>query len=299
MNDDNNNLPNIHKYPERIKAEKISKTNWDYTDKYTTLMDTYRALFCRRCFCYDCNIHGALYAPSLELQSELASKKETDGSWGMHTSWKPSNRLPLTHEFSDLEKLLLKRAYLIFQGDPSKISHLFQCDETVVQQEIQEQGLSPTDIMTVRLSSIREGNNHKKAKKGRWNKPSLLKYDRTTLKRAYTSEIKPSFEPCDHGFDPCTKDNCSCIQSALFCTKHCLQGALSKNFFRGCSCKAGACQTLACSCFRAGRECDPDLCHECGTCSDPPNTTATKQQCRNDNISMRRHCHLLVSESTI
>lgn len=47
------------------------------------------------------------------------------------------------------------------------------------------------------------------------------------------------------------------------------------------------------------RECDPDLCRSCGTCSDPPHALAVLQLCRNDSISMRRYVHLLVGESTV
>ena len=68
--------------------------------------------------------------------------------------------------------------------------------------------------------------------------------------------------------------------------------------FRGCNCK-NRCVTRSCSCFAAKRECDPDLCRSCGACTDPPNRPAFKQSCRNDNISMRRHCHLLLSQSGI
>lgn len=43
----------------------------------------------------------------------------------------------------------------------------------------------------------------------------------------------------------------------------------------------------------------PDLCRTCGACADPPQQPANKQRCRNDNISMRRHAHLLVAASSI
>jgi histone-lysine N-methyltransferase EZH2 len=128
---------------------------------------------------------------------------------------------------------------------------------------------------------------------------SLSQYDKSVLKRAYDAEIRPSFTPCDHGFEPCTQENCSCVQSALLCTKHCVLGPYSKNFFRGCACKAGGCRTVQCSCFALGRECDPDICVSCGTCTDPPMRRAVTQQCRNDNVSMRRHCHLLIGPSTV
>lgn len=42
-----------------------------------------------------------------------------------------------------------------------------------------------------------------------------------------------------------------------------------------------------------------DLCRSCGACCDPPNQLASKQRCRNDNISMRRHAHLLLAKSSI
>lgn len=48
---------------------------------YEDLMDSYRGLFCRRCFTYDCNFHGNLEKPDVELQGELAVQKELDGHW--------------------------------------------------------------------------------------------------------------------------------------------------------------------------------------------------------------------------
>ena len=50
-------------------------------DNYLDAMDTYRPLFCRRCFIYDCNMHGNLSKPSLELQGEIAVQKEREGFW--------------------------------------------------------------------------------------------------------------------------------------------------------------------------------------------------------------------------
>ena len=92
------------------------------------------------------------------------------------------------------------------------------------------------------------------------------------------------------------------LQNAHFCTKFCVNGAASRNFFQGCRCKSN-CQTKACPCFAAKRECDPDLCTTCGACTDPEGVLAgdscSKQNCRNDGISMRRHKHLLVGVSGI
>lgn len=136
------------------------------------------------------------------------------------------------------------------------------------------------------------------SKKKKVSKKSMKTYNLSWLKRVEDAEIHPFFVPCDHS-GPCSEENCSCIKNRFFCTKHCVWGEKSRNFFKGCSCRGGKCRTKSCACFAAKRECDPDLCTTCGACTDPPNQPATKQLCRNDNISMRRHCHVLLAKSSI
>ena len=114
-------------------------------------------------------------------------------------------------------------------------------------------------------------------------------------------DIRPAFTHCAHE-GPCTAENCVCIQTGHFCTKHCrcsCAPAPCKNLFPGCSCKFGRCRTKACPCFAAGRECDPDLCRSCGSCTVLSSTTTTSQRCQNDAISMGRHRRLLLAPSSI
>ena len=61
----------------------IHKANSDTTVPvpYTSIMDSYRDLLCRRCFTYDCNIHGNLPKANITLLGELAVQKELDGQW--------------------------------------------------------------------------------------------------------------------------------------------------------------------------------------------------------------------------
>ena len=116
------------------------------------------------------------------------------------------------------------------------------------------------------------------------------------LKRVAEAKIFRTFVPCNHE-GPCDDKTCSCVKNAFFCTKHCVWGKKSRNFYQGCSCN-GKCNTNSCSCFAAKRECDPDVC-KCDTCSDPPGQRATNQRCRNDNMSMCRRSPTIVAESSI
>jgi histone-lysine N-methyltransferase EZH2 len=105
------------------------------------------------------------------------------------------------------------------------------------------------------------------------------------------------FFPCSHK-NTCSRKVCPCMKNGYYCTNHCIWGPLSRNFFPGCKCKKH-CRSNNCACFAAGRECDPDRCSNCKTCTDPTGKPATKQSCRNDSVRMRRHQHLLVAKSTI
>ncbi|GMI35034.1 hypothetical protein TrCOL_g6150 [Triparma columacea] len=119
------------------------------------------------------------------------------------------------------------------------------------------------------------------------------------LNKHQTKKIHAPFQPCVHS-GPCTKANkCSCIENIHFCTKHCVMGRKSTNFFPGCRCKNGQCNTKACPCSAAKRECDPDLCRCCGAGCDEAGKEAVGQRCRNDSIGMRRKRHLLVAESGV
>lgn len=78
------------------------------------------------------------------------------------------------------------------------------------------------------------------------------------------TKLKPAFQPCLHD-GPCTAENplCCCIQSGTFCEKFCNCSIDCPRRFPGCACK-GSCQFNNCLCSAEGRECDPDLCHNCG-----------------------------------
>jgi hypothetical protein len=52
--------------------------------EYLAAVDSYRQCFCRRCFTYDCNVHGGCQSkPDIKIQGELAMEKERSGFWKM------------------------------------------------------------------------------------------------------------------------------------------------------------------------------------------------------------------------
>ncbi len=82
------------------------------------------------------------------------------------------------------------------------------------------------------------------------------------------------YKPCDccanAGDKPSRKNacgvdgnDCACASVGNFCERWCGCGGSCANFHGGCNCKQGACNTRACPCFAASRECDPDVCKRC------------------------------------
>ena len=319
---------------EREYQEEIVENEPKVIPSYLEAVDTYRNLFCRRCFVYDCNMHGNLGKPSLEIQGDLALRKELEGFWNesrqqgkqdggkkllveveaindtemrsiestaaSHAETLGNKRVhdeiisPVISSFTATDKVLCERAFFIFQGDIDKIASVLGAPRALV-----EEYVNSANVKCQGYEDVKEDieNEAKKRKKKRNFDKSMNNYNLAWLKRVEGAEIHPMFIPCDHD-GPCSEENCSCIKNAFFCTKHCVWGLKGRNCFRGCACK-GRCTTGACSCFAAKRECDPDLCTACEACMDPPNKPATQQRCRNDNIGMRRHCHLLLGLSTI
>jgi hypothetical protein len=288
-------------------------------ETYADAIDSYRPLFCRRCFIYDCNMHSNLTKPSLQLQAELAIQKERDGFWNdivveipsdskegeaqldskppaaFPTSQKNDASVGTSGALTQLQKAICERMFLIFQGDVGKMAAAMAAPQRAVADYCKEKGymLEPFKILSEEHIELFS----KQKKRGKTFEQSMNNYNINWLRRVEKAEIHPFFVPCDHE-GPCSEENCSCVRHATFCTKHCSWGRRSRNFFRGCAC-LGKCTTKSCSCVAAMRECDPDLCRTCGACTDPPNQPATTQRCRNDNIGMRRHCQLLVGKSQI
>lgn len=178
------------------------------------------------------------------------------------------------------QKALLPPLYQIFNGDLDIISNHLEVPKELLPSPENVQPYVSFDIIPPQPKHKKSTNNY----------TSMANYNQNWVKRIEESTLKPLFYPCTHT-EPCSEATCPCVQKGQWCTKHCVYSSGSRNFFRGCACKAGQCRTNACSCYAAGRECDPDLCKNC---QDP-----TCSSCKNNSITLRKHTHLLLAPSTV
>jgi hypothetical protein len=257
--------------------------------KYLEHLDSYREFFCRRCLIFNCNIHGLVYKPSLNFQTERALEKKWHGTWCTLKN-EPfesrGDRFSELKELSEFHKVVCKRMFILYEGDVDGMSIAMRAPKGLISAYIVSQGY--------KLPQVEVGEPRTSARKKTFY--SVKNYQQKWYSAIEKAEIHPMFVPCVHE-EKCSEASCSCVRNSMFCTEACCWGSSSPNFFRGCCC-SGQCNQKTCTCFATNRECDPDLC-KCGTCCDPPDRPATAQRCRNDNIRMRRRVHLLVAPSTV
>lgn len=235
-----------------------------------------------------------------EIESaEAAMAAESQSAVALNKKRQLANAVAqLDQKYADMkglspsQKSICERTFIIHQGDIDKIALTLGAPRKLVEDYVTCQGMNLDDYDHIRPDVEQE------IKKRKIGNKSMKTYNPAWLKRVEGAEMHPFFIPCDHP-GPCSDENCSCIKNRFFCTKHCVNGEKSRNFFRGCNCRGNKCSTKSCACYASKRECDPDLCRNCGACTDPPGKPATNQLCRNDNISMRRHSHVLLGKSTV
>jgi histone-lysine N-methyltransferase EZH2 len=108
--------------------------------------------------------------------------------------------------------------------------------------------------------------------------------------------VSHQYVPCDHK-GPCGDPAvCSCARNFTWCEKYCGCDPACKLRFTGCSCQGCRCQTKACPCYAASRECDPDLCTVCQS-DIPDHELEGERLCKNVSIRyrLRKVCVLLCS----
>lgn len=152
-----------------------------------------------------------------------------------------NGQFPIKH-LSTEKEVMCERLFVIFNGDIKKIAQVIDATTESVDDVISEKKLKlqPPTYVTSRK------------KKGKEHSQSMKNYNPKWLANIQGCEIHPAFIPCDH-IEPCSEKTCSCVKNKFFCNKACAWGAKSKNFFRGCACKAGQCRSSSCACW-AGKK---------------------------------------------
>lgn len=314
----------IEKRPQ--ETEKLESTpNLDGENAQSVpreqILHSFRTLFCRRCYRYDCTLHPPVIMnpkrhkktsePSNTFEihhcetcerKRLENKKDYESprsssrlnSNNNNTSNNNNNNNDFRN-WTGAEKSLCRVLATIYPMNYCIISEILETKDCAqVQAFVKSEkesmkqngqaGTSDNDEDTTSQNGPR-----KKKRRRAWS-THLRKFQ---MKREEDSHNLRNFIPCDHPGKPCDSD-CPCVLSRNFCEKYCNCGPDCVHRFPGCRCKA-QCNTKQCPCYLAVRECDPDLCTQCG--SDQPDLKHAT--CRNVSIQRGLKKHLLLAPSDV
>lgn len=290
-------LKDLEAKPEALSAGTVAaEPTKDHDARYLHGKDSYRNLFCRRCYVYCCNLHSILDKPSLQLQYELGIQAERErlpvsaaaATTREEDESKDQQGDPFGDmvELSEFHKTMCKRMFLIFDGDISQMAMCMRASRRLVEEYVRAEQFNVPALEMV-----------KPCKKSTQSYFSVKQYKPAWYNAINAATFHPFCIPCSHD-EECSDDNCTCVKRELFCTLACSWRGKSRNFFRGCDCR-GACTGPQCTCVASKRECDPDLCKRCQTCTDPAGKLVTTQSCRNDSINMQRQRPVLIAKSQV
>lgn len=190
-------------------------------------------------------------------QAQALLEKETSSPCSATTCWKQTPVSSCTSALKEEQALLLQKLIAVYGENACAITATlaipnFTCAEIAWLIKSDEQLLSNgTDRSLPR--------HHVDDSEAQVKKKHRL---RRQLHQAGINE--KCYEACKHEGD-CV--NCSCREHNHYCERACACSADCPNRFPGCTCdRSSSCRTNACPCYRARRECDPDLCIPCGAC---------------------------------
>ena len=256
-------------------------------DTEANLMDSFRSLFCRVCFVYDCPNHGG---SSYEADFEKAIW-ERQKTW-MKGHFTPpetpcgrncylDNSQPVV-DLNQSDMMLCAKTIIVCRGSSCKAAELlnFDCSQVhsarMLTEQLEADNLPILDLVC-NVDMITTKNIRNEFSKKSFAQQFIKSLSNSETAKKLSQEKKKgllaisSHNPCVH-LGPCSSSNdCSCTLAGNFCTKHCAcsvycsskeKNGICRNFFPGCRCSA-SCGTKQCPCFSTSRVCDPDLCFDC------------------------------------
>lgn len=267
------------------------------------ILHSFRTLFCRRCYRYDCFIHPIITAPKRNPKpDDIVDRQLCDSCRKRKPETRINQNISINNKtttidfsnWSEAEKSLVRVYRRIFPGNYCLISEIVETKDCAqVRQFIlsdQSEMIEPSedDSKCEEDSHNRPGQGKKKRRRA-WS-THLRKFQ---LKREDGQYNLRNYIPCDHPGRQCDSE-CPCVQTKNFCEKFCNCSPDCAHRFPGCRCK-GQCNTKQCPCYSAVRECDPDLCLPCGS----NQTDIMEASCRNICIQRALKKHLLLAPSDV
>ncbi|CAG8469530.1 13243_t:CDS:10 [Ambispora leptoticha] len=260
----------------------IVNTNVDNQPDFVmaeTMMRSYASLWCRRCYVYDCGLHGTESRPTKnKKRPPLITQNEPCGSL-CHMNEENKQGSKSFEDWNSLEIALYKKAREIFgKKNYCAVSVIMKTKSCLqVYQRAQFYESNPNEDDTLGESSFDE-----LKQRGEIDAADHLEY-----------------RPCDHPGKVCDS-TCPCVQGNLFCEKYCrCDYDCSRRFF-GCNCSnLKSCNLRSCFCFANYRECDPDIC-SCSACELQISAhDFDRRPCKNTAIQRGKAKHTIVGRSAV
>jgi [histone H3]-lysine27 N-trimethyltransferase EZH2 len=283
-------------------------------------LHSFHALFCRRCFKYDCFLHRLSTNPGPNLQKRkgpqlettdepcgpkcymhskavkeiiVENKKNKNASDEKRRESKSENCASFTSPLepddvwtgSDQSFFrVLHRCFLNNYCAIAKGMLTKTCEQVYEFAQEELKHIEPLEIG-------KNASPPRKQQKKKINTKLWTMHIRKNARKEANANNVYNYSPCDHS-GPCG-NGCPCFESSNYCEKYCNCSSECPNRFPGCRCKA-QCNTKQCSCYLAVRECDPDLC-QCGAHQFHLN----KMTCKNVCVQRGLRKHLLMAPSDV
>ncbi|CAG8535530.1 26544_t:CDS:10 [Gigaspora margarita] len=252
------------------------------------LTHSYSSLWCRRCYVYDCKLHGTDFRPSGNKKRPRPpiSKNKPCGSHCYLHSKEDSQNSYMTDNWDDAEIALFEKAgYLMGIKNYCGVA-------TIVVTKTCEQIFRRSQL----LGEIDKDDDHIEIGS---SSDDARKKGKKMAKMEIDAENHSEYHPCDHPGRPCDSA-CPCRQGNVPCEKYCHCELDCPRRFPGCNCTGAgkSCSNRTCVCFSNYRECDPDL---CGCTASEPLTAQFmgKQSCKNVAIQRSLTKRTIVGKSTV
>jgi len=213
--------------------------------------------------------------PSEELDYAVFDEIETiiqDSDFIFETSW------------TNGEKTIARGLMMVFQENYCAIARALMTKKCIqVYKFFQTDSL--TDIDAINSMPFLHTQSKNKTSYADW---------RSNFNKLSDTGNTPAYIPCNHPGNKCKISVCQCVEQKSPCEKFCLCCIDCKYRFPGCNCKHD-CKSQSCPCFVMNRECDPDLCKNCGAGI----TEAYYRNCKNVEIQYHENAETLIGRSTI